>query len=754
MSLFVLREGYRVVTTPGGARVVHARTGGAIDLSPEDVLLFARATAGGVDSSDPDLRNVIRRFVTLGVLVSARDTSKSDKPPGIAPASANPAPSSAPAPAGGTQVPTAAATVALRPPSVAPTAGTAPRPPSVPAAPPASSPVRPLTLPGLAPLTVDAPEPQPVSAAPPAREWLLQEETSAPASGRGPRPDDVVRLFRADLRISRRPPSNLLDVADRQTGKAFALYDFEVSLARMLDGRRQYQDVVEAGQRLGIPVNLESLSQFIRQLERYGFLAPPGTQLSDSPEGPFWAPRQKWDDGLRALFQSGLRMHRQGRYGEAANYFEAMLQQDPQNPEALEMLEQARQRLAGMLGGSSDAQLPPPDSAQVSLEELFFGGGGSAPAAAESPPPEPESSSPPMEAPPALPPRRSKTGVWSAEKAPAVARRKIAWIPLGLVAGALVAAGGWFFFEKSSGAKPPVAKYVKAANSKAGSPTDLDRSSGADARGSFDGGAASTMQMAGPPTGADAQMQHAPGRPAQVSANEGAVGGSPDPGISTPTSTAGGAPGPAATVRNGSGPGQESPSAPTAAIATRPDAGTASPAAAPAERHLVSSIAPAPEEKRSEWIAATVDRRGRVTMGEVAAPAKGVISWQASAQQRVKRGEVIGSLRELPSSRERTLVAPKDGLFIPKVENGAAVTRAEKIAAIVYHEAYLQALVADSRPKPTWSCEVYEAASSSSANCKIIDVVRRGSKSFLTATTEPMWFDEAHDAKVRISPPH
>jgi len=750
MSLFVLREGYRVVTTPAGARVVHSRTGSAIDLSPEDVLLFARATAGGVDSSDPDLRNVIRRFVTLGVLVSARDPS------------ANPMPSGAPAPAGGTQALTAAATVALRPPSVAPTAGTAPRPPSVPAAPPASPPVRPLTLPGLAPLTVDAPEPQPVSAAPPAREWILQEETSAPASGRGPRPDDVVRLFRADLRISRRPASNLLDVADRQTGKAFALYDFEVSLARMLDGHRQYQDVVEAGQRLGIPVNLESLSQFIRQLERYGFLAPPGTQLSDPPEGSLRGPREKWDDGLRALFQSGLRMHRQGRYGEAANYFEAMLQQDPQNPEALEMLEQARQRLAGTLGGSSDAQLPPPDSAQVSLEELFFGGGGSAPAAAESPPAEPESaptdpesSSPPMEARPALPPRRSKTRVWSAEKAPAVGRRKIAWIPLGLVAGALVAAGGWFLFEKSSGAKPPVAKYVKAASSKAGSPRDLDRGSRADARASLDGGAASTVQLAGPPpTGADAQMPHAPSRPAQVSANEVAVGASPDPGTSTPTSPAGGAPGPTATVRSGSGPGRESPSAPTAAIAIRPDAGTASPAAAPAERHLVSSIAPAPEETRREWIAARVDRRGRVTMGEVAAPGKGVISWQASARQRVKRGEVIGSLRELPSARERPLVAPKDGLFIPKVENGAAVTRAEKIAAIVYHEAYLQALVTDSRPKPTWSCEVYEAASSSYANCKIIDVVRRGSKSFLTATTEPMWFDEAHDAKVRVSPPH
>src|SRR5262249_46956110 len=79
MSLFVLREGYRVVTTRSGARVVHVRTGGSIDLSPEEVLIFARATAGGVDAADPKLRNLVRRFVTLGVLVSAGGSSGGDQ---------------------------------------------------------------------------------------------------------------------------------------------------------------------------------------------------------------------------------------------------------------------------------------------------------------------------------------------------------------------------------------------------------------------------------------------------------------------------------------------------------------------------------------------------------------------------------------------------------------------------------------------------------------------------------------------------
>src|SRR5260370_1427443 len=76
MSLFVLREGYQVLTTSAGGRIVHLRTGDALDLSPEEVQLFARATAGGVDAKDPKLRSLVRKFASLGLLVSARDVSK------------------------------------------------------------------------------------------------------------------------------------------------------------------------------------------------------------------------------------------------------------------------------------------------------------------------------------------------------------------------------------------------------------------------------------------------------------------------------------------------------------------------------------------------------------------------------------------------------------------------------------------------------------------------------------------------------
>src|SRR5215469_15756070 len=76
MSLFVLREGYRVNATAAGARVVHESTGKTVDLAPEELQVFARATAGGIDARDPQVRAVIRKFVELGVLISARQNEQ------------------------------------------------------------------------------------------------------------------------------------------------------------------------------------------------------------------------------------------------------------------------------------------------------------------------------------------------------------------------------------------------------------------------------------------------------------------------------------------------------------------------------------------------------------------------------------------------------------------------------------------------------------------------------------------------------
>src|SRR5262249_31264493 len=119
-----LRDGYRIVTTPSGARVMHVRTGGSIELSSEEVLLFARATAGGVDSKDPQLRNVIKKFVTLGVLVSNEPQKSDARSPAGRP------------PSLGGEVAASSSTSGPRPPSVSPQV---PASPSFFPAPPASA---------------------------------------------------------------------------------------------------------------------------------------------------------------------------------------------------------------------------------------------------------------------------------------------------------------------------------------------------------------------------------------------------------------------------------------------------------------------------------------------------------------------------------------------------------------------------------------------------------------------------------------
>src|SRR5262249_37521737 len=312
MSLFVLREGYRVNATPAGARVVHESTGKTVDLGPEELQVFARATAGGIDARDPQVRAVIRKFVELGVLVSARQSEQEARKS------------------------RSAAQQGSRP-SVGSTSGVRYR-----------LRVRPGNT----------------------GEHAIAAPPQTPAAPKAS-PDETVRLFRRDLKVSRRPGSSLFEVTDPVSGKAFQLYDFEVSIARMLDGRRHYSEILEAGQRLGIPVNFESLMQFVRQLEVYGFRAPKGAQGVESREASEWAPSRQWDEALRALFQSGLRMHRHGRYPEAANYFEAMLEQDPQNPEALEMLEQTRQRISGSTSPEAPQVSQESDASQVGLEELL-----------------------------------------------------------------------------------------------------------------------------------------------------------------------------------------------------------------------------------------------------------------------------------------------------------------------------------------------------------------------------------------------
>jgi hypothetical protein len=260
MALFVLRTGYRVETTATGGRVVHLRTGDALELSAVEVQLLARAMAGGVDPSEPGLRPVVRKMASLGVLV----------PSGRAPGASG---------------------RVLDPPVD-------------------------LEAPDL---ERNRPEPQRLEA------------------------NAAVPLLRSDLLLAP-AAGGQVTVRDPRTGRSAALHEFEVSLARMFDGRRRISEVMLGAQRLGIPASLESLSQFVRQLERLGFLVSGPAAPPAPAEGTTWEPRAKWDDGARVLFQTGLRLARRGRYPEAARYFEALVSKDPDNAQARQWLDEVTRR--------------------------------------------------------------------------------------------------------------------------------------------------------------------------------------------------------------------------------------------------------------------------------------------------------------------------------------------------------------------------------------------------------------------------
>lgn len=192
-------------------------------------------------------------------------------------------------------------------------------------------------------------------------------------------PDDPVPCFRTDLQVGRGATAGLFQVADPTRDRAFTLYDFELSLARMLDGKRRAAEVVAAGGRLGIPVDLPGLDKFVRQLWRYGFLAAPGSPPRAPEPGVDRTPREAWDEETRSLHQTGLRLMRQGRPADAAGYFEAILDGHPGNPEVAELLALAQRgvglatRPVGEAGAAVEPGAAPAATARRSRRPHLLG---------------------------------------------------------------------------------------------------------------------------------------------------------------------------------------------------------------------------------------------------------------------------------------------------------------------------------------------------------------------------------------------
>ncbi len=777
MALFVLREGFRVEATPTGGRVVHLRTGDALELTFVEVQLLARAAAGGLTADDPAMRPVVRKLASLGLLVRAASPAQ---PTAEAESSSSGAglwvfeP-----PAGGAEF-------------------------EVPAE-----------------VGADAAE---VEFEP---EIVVDEPTSSLVPTR-PEGSSPIPTFRADLVLGKK--GNLFEVSDPTSGKRFTFYDFEISLARMLNGQRTWTEVIEAGNRLGIPVNLASLAQFVRQLERYGFLGPAGTLPPPAPPESIWGKRDKWEDSIRNLFQSGLRLTRQGRYYEAAAYFEAILEHDPANAEAQEMLGKVQEHLAKEpqvavpLDSPASAPLPVDAPGTLDVTELLAPEP-EAPAVAE-PPGVPELVDVDLvTAPPSVegtvegltwmsPPQSLSSDLFeepTRPSAPALdaslfdepafappvqdsGASPIQELPHVESASPAPDLGASLFDEPP----PPPAPVAPAGNDLGASLFDEPEAvapaatpaTGADLGASLFGEPALEVAAASveeevleaelepeseapvvaeppsappPPVSAPAPVAAVPAAAKSAPRSPVAIFGSVGLGVlalaagwyfaihrpkaAAPPAAAG--PDAAAVVVAPAGPDAAALEVVSAGL----DAALAADAEAPAvasgpDAAMSGADAAAAAVASGRWNEIEPTRRGRVTMGEVRAPEAGTLSWAAQPQERIKKGQTVGAVNGT------ALKAPKAGLLMPKAAEGASVAADELLAAVLYHEGYVQAVVASAeKPEPTWSCEILDAASGQRAPCKVVSGEPRKNGFFVTATAEPLWFDTAATPRLRIAPP-
>ncbi len=259
-------------------------------------------------------------------------------------------------------------------------------------------------------------------------------------------PSDLVPTLRGDLVITRSTTSKgTLEVKDPISGRSFTLYDFEVSIARMLDGKRSAAEVLSAANRLGIPVTLPTLKTFLQQLRAYQFI-----DLAAGGGDSTWPKRRQWSAEVRDLYQGALRLMRSGKFDEARSYVEAMVEADPSNEEATAL----RQRIDAESKGSFELRVPfetlhpPVSSAAVAPGPApadpfeSFGFHSQAPVSADLPA-IPEAVASPLVEPPAdveVPPPVAAPPPVHPERGRGTPKRSRAVLLVGLIAVALIAA--------------------------------------------------------------------------------------------------------------------------------------------------------------------------------------------------------------------------------------------------------------------------------------------------------------------------
>ncbi len=144
-------------------------------------------------------------------------------------------------------------------------------------------------------------------------------------------PRDVVPPLREDLRAGPPTPSGagaeVITVAPHEGG-AMRMHGFEFQVARMLDGRRTAEDVIVNCRRLGLPVNLDALEDFLYQLKTHGL-------LGDRPLGD--RPGSTWSGSVRDLYRNALKAVREGEFDRARVYLDTILTEAPGTIEAVRL---------------------------------------------------------------------------------------------------------------------------------------------------------------------------------------------------------------------------------------------------------------------------------------------------------------------------------------------------------------------------------------------------------------------------------
>jgi multidrug resistance efflux pump len=172
-------------------------------------------------------------------------------------------------------------------------------------------------------------------------------------------PTDVVPAFRSDLTLSEAvkvPGDSIVVVTDPASGKSIALRGFELSLARMLDGHRTAAALVGAAKTIGLPISLEALTMFVRQLRAAGLLAAGGE--GTRTKSTTWPQRAEWRDDVRARYQVALNEARSDRLSEAKQHLEALERDVPENSEVRELQAWVDQRLQAGPGSEALSHFP------------------------------------------------------------------------------------------------------------------------------------------------------------------------------------------------------------------------------------------------------------------------------------------------------------------------------------------------------------------------------------------------------------